>query len=165
MTKAREEAIGRAESYSPFLRDSLEARPEIARSFLASGAAAAAAELALARAATTLGVELRRQRTGSRWRSRWAILSGELSLEEVTAAAVRFRRSRDRRGRCGGDRASASPDAAPQGFAVIAMGKLGSRELNYSSDVDLLLLFDPATLPTRESRGCRRGRGADRAGG
>jgi len=39
--------------------------------------------------------------------------------------------------------------AQPQGFAVIAMGKLGSRELNYSSDVDLLLLFDPETLPTR----------------
>src|SRR5690349_12648582 len=30
------------------------------------------------------------------------------------------------------------------------MGKLGSRELNYSSDVDLLLLFDPAELPKRE---------------
>src|SRR6185295_19197523 len=42
------------------------------------------------------------------------------------------------------------PDAEPRGFAVIAMGKLGSRELNYSSDVDLLLLFDPETLPRRE---------------
>jgi [glutamine synthetase] adenylyltransferase / [glutamine synthetase]-adenylyl-L-tyrosine phosphorylase len=29
-------------------------------------------------------------------------------------------------------------------LAVIALGKLGSRELNFSSDVDLLLLFDPA---------------------
>ena len=37
------------------------------------------------------------------------------------------------------------PDSEPQGFAIIAMGKLGSRELNYSSDVDLLLLFDPGT--------------------
>ncbi len=41
------------------------------------------------------------------------------------------------------------PDAVPTGFAVIAMGKLGSRELNYSSDVDLLLLFDPGTLSRR----------------
>jgi glutamate-ammonia-ligase adenylyltransferase len=41
------------------------------------------------------------------------------------------------------------PDAEPRGFAVIAMGKLGSHELNYSSDVDLLLLFDPDTLPRR----------------
>ena len=30
------------------------------------------------------------------------------------------------------------------------MGKLGSHELNYSSDVDLLLLFDPGTLPRRD---------------
>ncbi len=39
--------------------------------------------------------------------------------------------------------------AAPDGFAVIAMGKLGGRELNYSSDIDLLFvaaLDDPAQL-------------------
>jgi [glutamine synthetase] adenylyltransferase / [glutamine synthetase]-adenylyl-L-tyrosine phosphorylase len=30
------------------------------------------------------------------------------------------------------------------GFTVLGMGKLGARELNYSSDVDLVLLFDPA---------------------
>ncbi len=30
------------------------------------------------------------------------------------------------------------------GFTVLAMGKLGARELNYSSDVDLILLYDPA---------------------
>ncbi len=36
--------------------------------------------------------------------------------------------------------------AAPQrgsGFIVLAMGKLGARELNFSSDVDLILVFDP----------------------
>lgn len=32
------------------------------------------------------------------------------------------------------------------GFAVLALGKLGSHELNYSSDIDLILLFDPDTL-------------------
>jgi len=42
------------------------------------------------------------------------------------------------------------PGAKPRGIAVIALGKLGSRELNYSSDVDLLLLFDPETMPRRE---------------
>ncbi len=30
------------------------------------------------------------------------------------------------------------------GFAVLGMGKLGARELNYSSDIDLVLLYDPA---------------------
>ena len=29
------------------------------------------------------------------------------------------------------------------GLAVLGMGKLGARELNYSSDIDLLLLYDP----------------------
>lgn len=33
------------------------------------------------------------------------------------------------------------------GFVVLAMGKLGARELNYSSDIDLILLYDPSSLP------------------
>lgn len=35
--------------------------------------------------------------------------------------------------------------AAGSGFTVLGMGKLGARELNYSSDVDLILLYDPDT--------------------
>jgi glutamate-ammonia-ligase adenylyltransferase len=30
------------------------------------------------------------------------------------------------------------------GFAVLGMGKLGANELNYSSDIDLILIYDPA---------------------
>ncbi|MGR6330135.1 bifunctional [glutamine synthetase] adenylyltransferase/[glutamine synthetase]-adenylyl-L-tyrosine phosphorylase [Sphingomonas sp. XXL09] len=41
------------------------------------------------------------------------------------------------------------PDVPPLGFAAIALGKLGSHELNYSSDVDPILIFDPVTLPHR----------------
>jgi glutamate-ammonia-ligase adenylyltransferase len=33
------------------------------------------------------------------------------------------------------------------GFTVLGMGKLGARELNYSSDVDLVLIYDPASHP------------------
>ena len=29
------------------------------------------------------------------------------------------------------------------GFVVLGMGKLGARELNYSSDIDLIVLYDP----------------------
>jgi glutamate-ammonia-ligase adenylyltransferase len=38
------------------------------------------------------------------------------------------------------------PDHPSQacGFTALGMGKLGARELNYSSDVDLVLLYDPA---------------------
>jgi [glutamine synthetase] adenylyltransferase / [glutamine synthetase]-adenylyl-L-tyrosine phosphorylase len=38
--------------------------------------------------------------------------------------------------------------AAPEaecGLVVVALGKLGARELNYSSDIDLMVLFDPAS--------------------
>jgi [glutamine synthetase] adenylyltransferase / [glutamine synthetase]-adenylyl-L-tyrosine phosphorylase len=41
------------------------------------------------------------------------------------------------------------PGADPAGFAAIALGKHGSGELNYSSDIDPILLFDPETLPAR----------------
>ncbi|MEC8775399.1 MAG: glutamine-synthetase adenylyltransferase, partial [Pseudomonadota bacterium] len=33
------------------------------------------------------------------------------------------------------------------GYVVLALGKLGARELNYSSDVDLIVLYDPERLP------------------
>ncbi len=42
------------------------------------------------------------------------------------------------------------PGAEPRGLAAIALGKQGSHELNYSSDIDPILIFDPATLPHRE---------------
>jgi glutamate-ammonia-ligase adenylyltransferase len=40
-------------------------------------------------------------------------------------------------------------EAAPEGssgFFVLGMGKLGARELNYSSDIDLILLYDPEAI-------------------
>jgi glutamate-ammonia-ligase adenylyltransferase len=41
------------------------------------------------------------------------------------------------------------PDAASAGFVALALGKQGAGELNYSSDIDPILLFDPDTLPRR----------------
>ncbi len=37
------------------------------------------------------------------------------------------------------------------GFFVLAMGKHGARELNYSSDIDLIALFDPQRIALREN--------------
>ena len=146
---ARQDAARRAEEHSPFLRESLASLPEIGTLFLEGGASAAA------RTALALGEDLPVERRLRRRRHALALavalgdLAGELSLEEVTDLLSEF--------------ADGAIDAAvtaaiservadeePRGFAVIAMGKLGSGELNYSSDVDLLLLFDPATLPRRE---------------
>jgi glutamate-ammonia-ligase adenylyltransferase len=41
-------------------------------------------------------------------------------------------------------RATTGRDAVPGRFAVIGMGKLGGMELNYSSDIDLMYVYDPA---------------------
>ena len=38
------------------------------------------------------------------------------------------------------------------GWTIIALGKLGAEELNYSSDVDLLILHDLATAPLEKEQ-------------
>ena len=39
------------------------------------------------------------------------------------------------------------------GLVILGMGKLGSRELNYSSDVDLIIFYDPDRLKTNDREG------------
>ena len=39
------------------------------------------------------------------------------------------------------------------GLIVLGMGKLGAGELNYSSDIDLILFYDPAAQPDRDGLG------------
>ena len=83
-----------------------------------------------------------------------ADLGGVWSLEEVTAALTDFAdaavssayehllREAVRTGKL----ASAEPEqveGADSGLAVLALGKQGGRELNYSSDIDLVVFFDP----------------------
>src|SRR5690348_9035609 len=144
----RDAAIARARDHSPFLREAMLLDPEIADSFRADGAEAAVS-LALG-SASDLPVEsrLRKRRHGLALAVALGDLAGELPLERVTALLSDFADDAI-------DQAVAAaiaervPDAEPAGFAVIAMGKLGSHELNYSSDVDLLLLFDPDMLPKR----------------
>ncbi len=43
--------------------------------------------------------------------------------------------------RYGEPRPEEKPEASPCGFAVLALGKLGGKELNYSSDIDLMFLY------------------------
>jgi glutamate-ammonia-ligase adenylyltransferase len=57
----------------------------------------------------------------------------DIALDNAIAAAIRER----------------TPDVPPRGFTALALGKHGSRELNYSSDIDPIFLFDPLTLPCR----------------
>jgi len=146
-TNDRTAALGRARDHSPFLRDTINARPEIADAFLSVGASTAA-DLALQSKGDDLAGSLRRQRQALALAVALGDLSGEFALEQVTRLLSDFADDAINQA-IHAAIAERVPGAEPQGFAVIAMGKLGSHELNYSSDVDLLLLFDPASLPRR----------------
>jgi glutamate-ammonia-ligase adenylyltransferase len=143
----RNEAIQRARAHSPFLRAAAERWPAVVERFAVGGSAAAIA-CALGARGDGLAATLRHQRHGLALAVALGDLSGEASLEQVTAALSDFADSAiDQALRHAV--AERVPDADRLGVAVLALGKLGSRELNYSSDVDLILLFDPATMPRR----------------
>ena len=139
------EALDRAERYSPHLRLLMRRFPEVVDA-LGSGVlshcapelnserpVSSALRIAKGQIALAVGV---------------GDLAGVLNLEDVTAYLSIF-----------ADRAldhaiaaaieAVVPGATPQGFAAIALGKHGSHELNYSSDIDPILIFDPATMPCR----------------
>ena len=50
---------------------------------------------------------------------------------------------------------------ATTGLTVLAMGKYGAHELNYSSDIDLVVFYDAEKFPFRQARrSARRGGGS-----
>ena len=81
-----------------------------------------------------------------------ADLAGAWSLEEVTGALTDFAdaaaqaaltaglKAQIKRGKLPGMTEEDADSGA--GMVVLAMGKMGARELNYSSDIDLICLFD-----------------------
>ncbi|MGI8611567.1 MAG: bifunctional [glutamine synthetase] adenylyltransferase/[glutamine synthetase]-adenylyl-L-tyrosine phosphorylase [Sphingomicrobium sp.] len=147
-SEARHDSVERARRFSPFLREALERWPELGECFLERGSRAAIAT-ALVEADGPVEVELRRARLGLALAIALGDLSGELELEDVTRHLSDFADQAIGRALATAVDERVA-DAGPAGIAVIALGKLGSCELNYSSDVDLLLLFDPVRLPRRE---------------
>ena len=141
-------AITRAQVNSPFLAGLIERNPDLL-SLIEAGDFDAALSSALARTSDNVGTALRQQRQGVALVTAIADLAGVWDLTRVTRILSDF-----------ADRAldlaiaaaieERVPGAPNQGFAVIALGKHGSRELNYSSDIDPIFLFDPNTLPHRE---------------
>jgi [glutamine synthetase] adenylyltransferase / [glutamine synthetase]-adenylyl-L-tyrosine phosphorylase len=81
-------------------------------------------------------------------------LGGVWDLDEVTGALTRFANAA-----VGAALALAARSLAPMlsavgpaenpvpGYFVVAMGKMGAFELNYSSDIDISVFFEPETLP------------------
>lgn len=141
------ETQARIRAHSPFLSRALDRFPAVAAEL---GTGDFDTALALAKAADEDGDpvarSLRRRRGAIALTVAAADLAGawdldrvtrtlsdfaDQALEEALAAAMQER----------------YPDADHRGFVVLALGKHGSRELNYSSDIDPILLYDPATMP------------------
>ncbi|WP_269583056.1 bifunctional [glutamine synthetase] adenylyltransferase/[glutamine synthetase]-adenylyl-L-tyrosine phosphorylase [Roseibium sp. Sym1] len=86
-----------------------------------------------------------------------ADISGAIGLDRVTralagfadaalTAAIRFCLTDLARRNKFAPRDAEEPEK-DSGLIVLAMGKHGANELNYSSDIDLIVLYDPATAP------------------
>ncbi|MFE8583188.1 bifunctional [glutamine synthetase] adenylyltransferase/[glutamine synthetase]-adenylyl-L-tyrosine phosphorylase [Sphingomonas sp. NCPPB 2930] len=138
------DALDRARRHSPFLAMLLDREPEIA----AMASEGRLADLPMLDSTLPVGTALRRRRRALALTVALGDLAGIYDLTEVTRRLTDF-----------ADEALShairaailerTPDAEPVGFAAIALGKQGSRELNYSSDIDPILIFDPETLPHR----------------
>ncbi len=143
-------AIQRARINSPFLAGLIDQDPALT-ALLAAGWADEA--MAYARAAgehaPDAGTALRRERRALALALGIGDLSGAFPLAKVMHELSAF-----------ADRAMDAaiadairkrvPDAEPVGMIALALGKHGAEELNYSSDIDPILLYDPALLPRRE---------------
>ena len=149
MTGDWQDAIARARVNAPFLARALDRQPELEALLQAGdGEGALAWAQAAGSEAPTCEIALRRERLALAAALAVGDLAGAFPLAQVMAELSDLA---DR----ALDRAIAEAiarrveGAAPAGFIALALGKHGAGELNYSSDIDPILLYDPATLPRR----------------
>jgi [glutamine synthetase] adenylyltransferase / [glutamine synthetase]-adenylyl-L-tyrosine phosphorylase len=156
---------------SPFLADLAVREAGALRALLAEGpdpvaqrALATIAALPAAAPRARVAATLRQARRVIALVTAIADIGGIWPLERVTAtlsdlAEAALRRAVAhllRAAHDGGELRLPDPEAPERGggLTVIGMGKLGARELNYSSDIDLVLLCDPAAdIYTERSAG------------
>ena len=149
MTSQRQSALDRLTANAPFLARLAEIHPGDVALFLREGTDAALAAVTPPPGDDDIMAALRH------WRGRIALLLalGDLSGEHDVATTTRHL-SAFADAACdaalAGAFAERTPDEDPRGLSVIALGKLGSHELNYSSDIDPILIFDPETMPRRQ---------------
>ena len=152
-------AVRRARAYSPFLSLAMRRLPEIARLCeRGQGEAALAAARALGEESADRPLEtaLRRERLGFALVLGLGDLAGafplafvmdqltalaDRALDRAIGAVIARRVDKPTEGAAGRARGS--------GFTALALGKQGAGELNYSSDIDPILLFDRERLPRR----------------
>lgn len=143
-------ALERARANAPFLAKGLERMPDLT-AILAAGHVNEALDWArnTQDEALDTGTALRRERTAFAVALAIADLAGAIGLDRVVGELSDLA---DR----ALDRAIAHAinrrvdGAGTDGFIALALGKHGAGELNYSSDIDPILLYDPDVLARRE---------------
>jgi glutamate-ammonia-ligase adenylyltransferase len=135
---------------APFLKGLIRGQSAVLAMLAAAGPdAALTAALALAADDTQpVMPRLRAARRQVALVTALADLAGLWPLEPVTAALSDFA---DAAIDAAIAAALAERGAPNRGLVALALGKLGSRELNYSSDADLIFLHDPDRIPCRGS--------------
>ncbi|MFN3864665.1 MAG: bifunctional [glutamate--ammonia ligase]-adenylyl-L-tyrosine phosphorylase/[glutamate--ammonia-ligase] adenylyltransferase [Erythrobacter sp.] len=143
-----ESALARARAHAPFLARALDRQPDLA-ALLAAGEGEAALALARAHSAhRDTEVALRRERLALATALAVGDLAGAFPLARVVAELTAFAdRALDRAIRTA--IAERSGEDSAEGFIALALGKQGAGELNYSSDIDPIFLYDRERLPRR----------------
>ncbi|MES1971033.1 MAG: bifunctional [glutamine synthetase] adenylyltransferase/[glutamine synthetase]-adenylyl-L-tyrosine phosphorylase [Pseudomonadota bacterium] len=140
-------AVRRARAEAPFLSLLLDREPDFARR-MERGELPALDEVPIHDIDMPVMRRLRLERRRLALLVAIGDLAGAFDLTAVTGALSAFA-DRALDSAINAAIAERTPGAPPLGFAAIALGKQGSRELNYSSDIDPILIFDPETLPCR----------------
>ncbi|WPZ03691.1 bifunctional [glutamine synthetase] adenylyltransferase/[glutamine synthetase]-adenylyl-L-tyrosine phosphorylase [Blastomonas marina] len=145
------EAIERARRHAPYLARMID-RFELLAGLLQDGLyeEALLAARAAGAGASDLGTALRRERNALALVLGIGDIAGAFPLDRVvTELSDCADRTLDRAiGHA--IRRRAGDEAAVDGFIALALGKHGARELNYSSDIDPILLYDPERLARRD---------------
>jgi glutamate-ammonia-ligase adenylyltransferase len=158
------DAVLAAMESAPYLARLAARRPDMIQRLVLGEAKSAASDcVAQARAAATLEnadavmTALRKAKADLHLALAIGDLAGALSLEEVTVRLASLADAAlETALQVGVRRLAATSEMEPSasetfgpapGFMLIAMGKHGARELNYSSDIDFSVFFDGATFP------------------
>ncbi|WP_417320106.1 bifunctional [glutamine synthetase] adenylyltransferase/[glutamine synthetase]-adenylyl-L-tyrosine phosphorylase [Erythrobacter aureus] len=141
-------ALARARENAPFLARALDRRPDLAE-LVAAGEGEQALLAAKQVEAADIPTALRRERLGLALVLAVGDLAGAFDLYKVMRE-LSFFADRALHDAIGAAILRRVPDAEPAGLIGLALGKHGAGELNYSSDIDPILLYEPETLARRE---------------
>ena len=142
-------ALARARAHAPFLAQALGRRPDLAELLAAGeGETALSAAKASGKGAADTAIALRRERLALALVLAVGDLAGAFPLAQVMRELSLFA-DRALHAAIRAAIAARVEGGEARGFIGLALGKHGAGELNYSSDIDPILLYDPDALARR----------------